>query len=38
MNYITSESKIVELTNRDDLHPGMMLYSYLYRPEKGDQF
>jgi 5-deoxy-glucuronate isomerase len=35
MNYITSNDEIVELTNRTNHYPGMMLYSYLVRPKKG---
>ena len=35
MNYITSNDEIVELTNRSDHYPDMMLYSYLVRPKKG---
>lgn len=36
MNYIKSTSSEIELTNRTDLYPDMMLYSYLIRPSKGD--
>ena len=35
MNYIKDKTT-VELTNRSDLYPGMMLYSYLVRQKKGE--
>ena len=35
MNYITSNDEVVELTNRSNHYPDMMLYSYLVRPKKG---
>lgn len=36
MNYITKKDT-VELTNRTDLYPKMMLYSYLVRLKKGEE-
>ena len=36
MNYIKDKTT-VELTNRSDLYPGMMLYSYLVRQKKGEK-